>query len=52
MVKVQSTKTGFTISIAKSKDRLMGLKGGEEFDVEYDRINKNLVFIPLLRKED
>ncbi len=47
MVKVQSTKTGFMISIPKSKAKLIGLKGGEEFDVEYDRVNRTLVFIPI-----
>ena len=40
------------ISIPKSKARLAGLKGGEEFDVEYDRINKNLVFILINARRD
>ena len=51
MVKVQSTKTGFFISIPKSKAKLMELKGGEEFDAEYDRVNKNLVFIPIKKSQ-
>lgn len=50
MVKVQRHKNGYFISIPKSKARLMGLNGGEEFDVEYDRINKNLVFILINNK--
>lgn len=47
MVKLQSTKTGFIISIPKTKAQILNLKGGEEFDVEVDRVNKNLVFIPI-----
>ena len=35
------------ISIPKSKAKLIGLKRGEEFDVEFDRVNRTLVFIPL-----
>ncbi len=48
MVKIQRTKSGsFIVSIPVSKAKLMQLKGGEEFDVEYDRINKTLVLIPI-----
>ncbi len=47
MVKVQRAKTGFFICIPKDKAELMGLKGGEKLTVEYDRVNKNLIFIPI-----
>ncbi len=47
MVKVQRIKIGFMISIPKSKAKLIGPKGGEEFDVEFGRISRTLAFIPL-----